>query len=420
MFMKRIILVFLTIFISHVYAQVPDINFCYQKAIENYPMYKQKDILNNINELKVKSINTNYLPQVNINGQATYQSDVTTIPIKIPGINIPELSKDMYKATLDVNQLIYDGGTVKYQRTIDELGVQSDKQNVETELYKLKERINQLYFGVLVYQKNIELLEISKQTIKSKLKEIESGIRNGTINEVNADKLNAEIINLDQNIIELNKTKQATIKMLGELISVKIADNTMLSIPVSLAVNESENVRPELKVFDITKERLLASKSLLSSKLYPKLYGFGEVGYGRPGLNMLNNDFQSFYIVGAKLSWNLWNWNQTKTDKKIIDLQADIISLNKDTYSKNITINKQKDLAEIEKFDELLIKDQELITLRTKIAKTTSSQFDNGTITSSDYLNEVNAETQAKINYEMHKIQLIKAKYDYLVNLGKL
>jgi len=418
--MKRIILVFLTIFISHVYAQVPDINFCYQKAIENYPMYKQKDILNNINELKVKSINTNYLPQVNINGQATYQSDVTTIPIKIPGINIPELSKDMYKATLDVNQLIYDGGTVKYQRTIDELGVQSDKQNVETELYKLKERINQLYFGVLVYQKNIELLEISKQTIKSKLKEIESGIRNGTINEVNADKLNAEIINLDQNIIELNKTKQATIKMLGELISVKIADNTMLSIPVSLAVNESENVRPELKVFDITKERLLASKSLLSSKLYPKLYGFGEVGYGRPGLNMLNNDFQSFYIIGAKLSWNLWNWNQTKTDKKIIDLQADIISLNKDTYSKNITINKQKDLAEIEKFDELLIKDQELITLRTKIAKTTSSQFDNGTITSSDYLNEVNAETQAKINYEMHKIQLIKAKYDYLVNLGKL
>ncbi len=418
--MKRIILVFLTVFISNVYAQVPDINFCYQKAIENYPMYKQKDILNNINELKVKSINTNYLPQVNINGQMTYQSDVTKIPIVIPKITIPEMSKDMYKATLDVNQLIYDGGTVKNQRTIEELGVQSDKQNLETELYKLKERINQLYFGVLVFQKNIELLDISKQTIKSKLKEIESGIRNGTINEISSDKLNAEIINIDQKIIELNKTKQATIKMLGELISVSIADNTTLTIPVSLAVNESENIRPELKIFDIAKERLIASKSLLSSKLYPKLYGFGQVGYGRPGLNMLNNDFQSFYIVGAKLNWNLWNWNQTKTDKKVIDLQADIVSLNKDTYSKNININKQKDLAEIEKYDELLIKDQELITLRTKIAKTTSSQFDNGFITSSDYLNEVNAETQAKINYEMHKIQLIKAKYDYLVNLGKL
>ena len=418
--MKRIILVFFTVFISKVYAQVPDINFCYQKAIENYPMYKQKDILNNINELKVKSINTNYLPQVNLNGQMTYQSDVTTLPIKIPKVTIPEMSKDMYKATLDVNQLIYDGGTVKNQRTIEELGVQSDKQNLETELYKLKERINQLYFGVLVYQKNIELLDISKQTIKSKLKEIESGIRNGTINEISSDKLNAEIINIDQKIIELNKTKQATIKMLGELISVSIADNTTLTIPVSLAVNESENTRPELKVFDIAKERLIASKSLLSSKLYPKLYGFGQVGYGRPGLNMLNNDFQSFYIVGAKLSWNLWNWNQTKTDKKIIDLQADIVSLNKDTYSKNININKQKDLAEIEKYDELLIKDQEIIMLRTKIAKTTSSQFDNGFITSSDYLNEVNAETQAKINYEMHKIQLIKAKYDYLVNLGKL
>ncbi len=401
-------------------AQEPDINYCYKKAAEVYPLFKQKEILTNINDLKVKSINTNYLPQVNINGQMTYQSDVTMIPIKLPFITIPEVSKDMYKLTLDVNQLIYDGGTLKSQKKVEDLAAQSDKQNIETELYKLKERINQLYFGILIYQKNIELLELSKQTIKSKLKEIESGIKNGVINEVNSDKLKAEIITIDQKIIELEKNQKGVKWMLFEMVSIYMPDNYKLIVPANVTVNESENNRPELKNFDLAKDRLLATKSLLDSKLYPKLYGFGQAGYGRPGLNMLSNEFQTFYIVGAKLSWNLWNWNQTKTDKKVIDLQVDIINSNKETYKKNININKQKDLAEIEKYDELLIKDQELIALRTKIAKTISSQFDNGTITSSDYINEVNAETQAKINYEMHKLQLLKAKYDFLVNLGKL
>ena len=418
--MRKILFIFLTLIAINIQAQEPDIMYCYKKAAEIYPLFKQKEILTNINDLKVKSINTNYLPQVNINGQMTYQSDVTMIPIKLPFITIPEVSKDMYKLTLDVNQLIYDGGTLKSQKKVEDLAAQSDKQNVETELYKLKERINQLYFGILIYQKNIELLETSKQTIKSKLKEIESGIKNGVINEVNSDKLYAEIITIDQKIIELEKNQKGVKWMLFEMVSIYMPDNYKLIVPANVTVNESENTRPELKNFDLAKDRLLATKSLLDSKLYPKLYGFGQAGYGRPGLNMLSNDFQTFYIVGAKLSWNLWNWNQTKTDKKVIDLQAEIINSNKETYKKNININKQKDLAEIEKYDELLIKDQELIALRTKIAKTISSQFDNGTITSSDYINEVNAETQAKINYEMHKLQLLKAKYDFLVNLGKL
>ncbi len=418
--MKNALLIFLTLIAIKSQAQDPDIMYCYKRAVETYPMFKQKESLNSINDLKIKSINTNYLPQISINGQATYQSDVTTIPIKLPFITIPEVSKDMYKATLDVNQLIYDGGTIKNQRRVDELGIQADKQSLETELYKLKERINQLYFGILIYHKSLELLSHSKETLKSKLKEIESGVINGVLNEVNADKLNAEILNIDETVLGIEKDDLALKRMLSELINVFLPDWYMPIVPADVTLNEQENIRPELKYFDITKDRLLATKSLLDSKLYPKLYGFGQAGYGRPGLNMLSNEFQTFYLVGAKLSWNLWNWNQSKTDKKIIDLQADIINSNKETYLKNVKINTEKDLAEIKKYEELLIKDQELITLRTKIAKTISSQFDNGTITSSDYINEVNAETQAKINYEMHKLQLLKAKYDYLVSLGRL
>ncbi|MFZ4401070.1 MAG: TolC family protein [Bacteroidales bacterium] len=419
--MKKFIIILSCMMTINVYAQTIDIQMLYQKAIQNYPLAKQKETLANIGELKIKSLNMNYLPQVNINGQLSYQSEVTKLPIKLPFVSIPETSKDMYKLTLDVNQLIWDGGMNSSQKKLEEINTLSEQQNLEIELYKLKERVNLFYFNCLMLQQNIELLEISQKDIQAKLLKIESAVKNGVQNESNADNLKAEIIKIEQKIIEANSGKLASILMLSELCGVEITDNSKFYLP-ELALNSTsfENLRPELKSFELNKNKLSITSSVLSSKLMPKIYSFGQLGYGRPGLNMLSNDFQSFYMVGAKLSWNIWNWNQTKTDRKIIELQKDLINIAKDTYQKNSKISYQRDLAEMDKFSALMLKDLEIIDLRTKIAKNSSSQFDNGYITSSDYLNDVNAATQSKINYEMHRIQLIKAKCDYLVNSGKL
>ncbi len=419
--MKRYIFIVFWFFTANVNAQNIDIQFCYQKALANYPLSSQKESIRSIGELKIKSLNTNYLPQVNINGQLSYQSDVTKIPIKIPLISIPEASKDMYKASLDINQLIWDGGMISAQKNLEDISTRAEQQNLETELYKLKERVNLFYFNILMLQKNTDLLEISKKDIQTKLLKIASGVKNGMLNESNADNLRAEIIKIDQKIIEIKSSKSVNIQMLNELCGIAITDYSVLSLP-AIVVNTTsfENLRPELKIFELTKSKLSLTSTILSTKLIPKIYGFGQLGYGRPGLNMLSNDFQSFYIVGAKLSWNFWNWNQTKNDKKILELQKDIINSSRETYQKNTKMAYQRDVAEIDKFTELILKDMEIIQLRTKIASNSSSQFENGYITSSDYLNDVNAATQAKINYEIHKIQLQKAKYDYLVNLGKL
>jgi outer membrane protein TolC len=419
--MKKIFFIFLSIAYSYINAQNVDIQFCYQKATENYPLIKQKEMIDNVGELKIKNLNNNYLPQVNLNAQATYQSDVTKMSLNIPGIKIPENSKDQYKATLDINQLIWDGGSIAGQKKVESINTQNEQQNIETEIYKLKERVNQLYFNILMLKGSNELLEISKKDIGLKLQKIESGVKNGVLNESNADNLKAEIIKIDQKIIEIKSVEKANIEMLKELCGIEINDNTQFSTPeITVSTNVFENNRLELKSFEINKNKLSATQNVLSSKLMPKIYGFGQLGYGRPGLNMLSNDFQSFYIVGAKLSWNIWNWNQTKNEKKILEIQKDIINNSKDIYQKNMKMAYQRDKAEIDKFTELILKDLEIINLKTKIAKNSSSQFDNGYINSNDYLNDVNAETMAKINYEIHKIQLHKAKFDYMVNVGKL
>ncbi|NVO01461.1 MAG: TolC family protein [Bacteroidetes bacterium] len=395
--------------------------FAFHKlAIENYPIIKQKALLENSLELRLKNQNTNYLPQLYLNGQASYQSAVTEIPIHIPGITIPEPYKDNYKITLDINQSIYDGGFTKKQKEIDKANLNTDKQNIEVDLYKIKERINQLYFSVLLYQENEKILVLSQSEIKSKLSKIESGVRNGISIESNANVLKSEILKIDQQLIEIQYLKSSFLEMIGEYINKKLPTNTLLPLPIIPSASGFDLQRQELKLFDFQKEKITASKSLISSKTMPKLNAFAQLGYGRPGLNMFLNDFDKFYIVGAKLSWNIWNWNSTKNEKGMLDIQSQIIDNQKEIFIKNLKVNYYKDLSEIQKYDEILKKDIEIIVLKTKIKETASLQLENGVISATDYVTEVNAEAQAKLNQQFHSIQKESAKINYLYNLGKL
>jgi len=419
--MKKYLTIILFLFACSAYNQSVDIYFCYKKAEESFPLIKQKQVFQKAEEYKTKSLNSNYMPQVYLNAQFSFQSDVTQLPIKIPWVNIAEQSKDNYKATLDINQIIWDGGTISYQKEFESLVYKNEIQNVEVEMNKIKERINQHYFNILICKKTKELLESIKYDIQLKLKKIESSVKYGFLNESNADNLRAEIFKIDQKIIEIEATENSNILMLSELCSFDFHNFKSFILPeISLTGLNYENNRPELLTFDINKNKLSVQQKILSSKLYPKIFAFGQLGYGKPGLNLLSDDFQSFYIVGAKLSWNIWNWNQTSTEKKIIDLQDRLISNYKEVFLLNSKISWIRDKIELEKFQALIIKDKEIIELKSKVAKASSSQFDSGFITSSDYLNDVNAETQAKINYEIHKIQFEKAKFDYLINIGKL
>jgi outer membrane protein TolC len=392
----------------------------YKLAIENYPIIKQKALLENSLELKLKNQNTNYLPQLYLNGQASYQSAVTEIPIHIPGIAIPEPYKDNYKITLDINQSIYDGGYTKKQKEIDKANLNTEKQNIEVDLYKIKERINQLYFSILLYQENEKILVLSQSEIKSKLSKIESGVRNGISIESNANVLKSEILKIDQQLIEIQYLKSSYLEMIGEYINKKLPTNTILPLPIIPSASGFDLQRQELKLFDFQKEKITASKSLISSKTMPKLNAFAQLGYGRPGLNMFLNDFDKFYIVGAKLSWNIWNWNSTKNEKGMLDIQSQIIDNQKEIFIKNVKVNYYKDLAEVQKYDEILKKDAEIIDLKTKIKETASLQLENGVISATDYVTEVNAEAQAKLNQQFHSIQKESAKINYLYNLGKL
>ena len=419
--MKKIF--FLLLFPISAFSQNTDtltLDLCQQKALENYPLIKQKDLINKTNELKLFNITKTYLPQLSLNGQATYQSEVTEIPIHIPGMEIPSLYKDMYKATLDVTQVIYDGGLTSKQKKLEMVSLQSNLQSLETELYQIKDRVNAIFFSIVALQENKKLLLILTGDVKNKLAKVESGVKNGILLESNADVLKAELIKIEEQIIELEAGIESGLKMLGDYMSSVIPDDVTFKLPeTTISATDYENSRPEIKAFELQQQKLDASKSLLDCKLMPKVAGFGQIGYGRPGLNMLSNSFDSFYMVGAKVTWALWDWNQSKNEKQLLDLQSQVLNTQKETFMQGIKILLEKNIADIQKYQDLLEKDKEIIALREKIIKSAASQLENGTITATEYLTEMNAASQAKVNMETHKIQLAKARVDYLTTKGK-
>ena len=413
------------------------LNYCHSLAIKNYPLTKQKELFVQKSELAVENLKKNFLPQLYINAQATYQSDVTSIPLDFsemkiemptPGIapkitapEMPEVAKDQYKVSLDINQVIYDGGYVKNQKIIEGVDLLINQQNLDVELYSLKQKINDIYFTLFLLQENKKLIEVAKEEINTQLKKVVSGINNGVILKSNSYALEAEIIKLEQGQIEIENGIITAFKILNEYCGTKFSEASLMILPEQLTSSVSlENNRPELQLFEFQKQKLNASKELISSKTKPKMYGFGQIGYGNPALNMFSDEFDSFYIVGAKISWNIWNWNQNRNDKQIFDIQSKIVDSQKESFAKNITIAGNKNISDISNYELLIEKDIEIIKLRKKIKETAASQLTNGIITSSEYLSELNAETQAKLNLEYHKIQLIKAKINYLTITGNI
>jgi len=398
---------------------------CYRMVEQTFPLADQIDLLAGSHDLKVKNLNKNWLPTVSVNGQVSYQSDVTkveiTLPSPLPSLDMPQLSKDWYKATLDVSQAIWDGNITSYQKKLEEMDLEVNQTNVRAELYQLKEQVNRFYFSIILLNKNEELLLSTKNQLGEKLKEVTAGIEYGAVLQSVADALKAELYGIDQRLIQTRMDRNGLFRMLSELLSAELPETTLLAMPDPVISDFTyQNNRLENKVFDLQRNRLGMMQRTVTTKWNPKFYAFGQAGIGRPGLNMLSPDFEPFYIVGLKMNWALLNWNANKNEKKILGIQSDILGTQQAAFDKNLKIQSEKELTEILKSTEVIKQDEEIIALREKISQTASAQLTNGVITSSEYVSRLTEERQARLAYEIHKIELVRAKLAYLFDQGKL
>jgi outer membrane protein TolC len=390
-------------------------------AVAAYPLMRQQALHEAITQLQTENLNKNYLPQLAANARASYQSDVTKVPLEMPGVAIPSPDKDMYDFYLSLDQVIWDGGLTRQQKLLQQIDLQISQQQLEVELYKIKEQVNGLYFKILLLQQSRQLLIINQQTVAEKLVEINSGVAHGMLLPTSADVLQAQILQLDQNIAEMDADLRANYSMLGELLQLPLSQNTVLLLPDPPVYTLSfQNQRPEYLLLGMQQNKLQQSRQLTSSAYMPKISATGRAGYGKPGLNMLNNEFDTYYMVGVGARWDIINWNKKNNQLQLLDINSDILQTQKDAFDRSTRVRVIDDISQIEKYSSLIGKDEEIIILRQRITRAAGSQLDNGSITSSDYLDELNRETRANMELELHRIQLSMAKVNYLKTIGAL
>ncbi len=391
---------------------------CYALANKNYPIAKQAELLQQKNTYDIEALKKGKLPKIDLNAQATYQSEVTELPIKIPNVVVTPLNKDQYRATLDVNQLIYNGGVIDANAKLKEAQTKTQQQQVAVSLYQLKTRINQYYFSILLLQEKEALLISKQEQLNSRIKEVQSGVKYGAILPASEKVLEAEILKIKQQLIEIKSDKTKLLQNLATLTYSPIENTTKLVKPNFTIDFKKESNRPELKLFDLQSQQIETSSALLSKNQLPKVNAFGQAGYGNPGLNMLNNSFETFYMVGLKANWNVFDWNKTKAEKQALSVSKEIINSEKETFTINNQMQLQEFENEIQKNQDILATDTEIIDLRNTILKSSDSQLKNGVITSSDYIVEFTNLYEAKTNQKLHEIQLELAKANYQVIKG--
>lgn len=395
------------------------LNDCYKLADQNYPLVKQRELIAKTADYTIENIQKGYLPQLNVYGQATYQSAVTAIPIKLPGVSVPILSKDQYKLYGEFTQVVYDGGQLKQQQQLEKANEAINQQQLQTELYQLKDRVNQFFFGVLLLDEQLKQNDLVIKDIELGHNKIQASIKNGIAFRSNEDVIVAELLKNKQHNIELRASRKAYTDMLSLFIGKAIDDETAFVKPEPINVS-SEIKRPELLVYDKQGKNLDVQNKMLTAKTLPKLNLFFQGGMGRPGLDLLSNSLATYYIGGVRLTWSPSVFYTNKKNRAIIDVSRQTLDVQKETFlfNTNLTIKQQN--ADIGKYQQLLASDDEIIALRNKVKNTAMVQLENGVITSNDFLSEVNDEDQARQNKILHQMQLLMAQYNQQTTTGNL
>lgn len=391
---------------------------CFELAYSYYPVAKQKILFKDIYSNKLNNIRSDWYPYLSINGQTTYQSDVTGI--QVPNIELPSQPHDQYSLFLEVNQQIFDGGATSNSKKIETANLEVELQKIDIELNSLKRRITRVYFSILYFDSQHELVNLTLNELREKSVVVESGIINGVLLPQDLYVLQAEILKLEQKDMDILTGREAMLNALSELTGAKLDTIVSLSLPHQELIHTGDKLRLEYELFELQKKQIDANNKLLTTANKPRLFAFSQTGYGKPGLNMLNDEFDTYYLIGLGFKWNFFNWGDIKRKEKILNSQKEIINTEIETFSKNLNISLENEIANIEKYRKSVNMDNQIVQLRSEIRESSFSQLKNGVITSTDFVSDLNAEMQAKLQLETHMILLHQSIFNYLTLKGEI
>ncbi len=410
--LKQLLLLIVCFGFLHVHAQVT-IEQCQEKAKANYPLIKQYDLIAKSTDYTISNANKAYLPQLSLNGITGYI--ISGLPsISAPGQAAKEPSKYQLIGIAQLNQTIWDGGATRSQKDIAKANAEVERSNVDVSFYSITERVNQIYFGILVIDEQLKQLDILNENLNRNLNNVKLSKENGLAFQTDVDEVKAELLNLEQKRIEFKYTRTGYMQMLSFVIGEKLNENELLEKPVVVTSIETQtNNRPELSLF-ASQLKLVETQSSIN-KVYnmPKI---GLIGAGvilHPGMNLGSVKFNNIAIAGLSMSWNTAGIYKNSNNKNLDQIRIDRITNQRETFLFTNQLQLTQTSSDIEKQKAIIVKDDEIVLLKGSIKKSYQLKYDNGICTMSDLINAMSKESEARSNQALHNMQLLMSMYNY-------
>ena len=403
-------------------AQAQTLEQCQLAAERNYPLIRQYDLISKTTDLTVANIQKGWLPQVSASAQATLQSDVTAFPDQIQkvyqqmGIDMEGLRKDQYRVGIDVQQTVYDGGSIKSQKEI--VRQQGEVQSAQNEvtMYNVRKRVNEMYFGLLLIDEQIKLNSDLQELLSANEKKLASMYKSGTAAESDYQSVKAERLNVMQQATGLQSQRQALIRILSAFCGIEVKRAEKPNYQLSTVKSQLEVRRPELKAIDAQLRLADAQEKALDAALMPKLGVFAQGFYGYPGYNlfedMMGHKWSLNGMIGARLTWNIGALYTRKNDRAKLNAQRSIFNIQRETFLFNNNLEQIQQNENIERYRKLMADDEEIITLRNAVRRAAESKLSHGIIDVNDLVKEINAENGARVQQTIHEIEMLKEIYN--------
>lgn len=394
---------------------------CLTYSLEASPLARQKNLSAEALQYRLKNLSSDWLPSVGINATASYNSetvDFSGIMNNLP-VTIPSLPLDQYKIWADVNQTLYDGGLTRARKSIETAGYEVEVQQTETDLLAVKQQALQAYFALLATHKNLDILDLSLKELDERKKSLRAAVSGGVILKDHLLALEAEELKLWQKQAEIRMTGIQMTKILSVLMDTTLAEDIVPAGPADPMDDKGEIRRPEYLLFTWQKEKLEAGRKLVTAGDLPRLYAFGQGAYGRPGYNMISTEFHAFYSVGIGLKWSL-PYGDSKRQKKLFDIQQELVDIRKQGFDDQLEILVSNEKSNHIRYGEMIGRDEQIIAIRKNITASAFSKLSNGTITATDYLEELDREIVARMQLETHRIQMLQSAYTIQLLTGNL
>lgn len=392
---------------------------CQKAAEKNYPLIKQYGLIAQTTELTVSNIQKEWLPKIAVSAQATYQSNVVAWPERIQsiyqqmGLAMKGLKKDQYKMAIDLQQTLYDGGTIASKQAIARQEAKVQEAENQTKLYQVHHRVNEMYFALLLLNEQIKLNNNVKSLLLSSENKLAAMVKSGTAATSDLDNIKAERLSAEQQYTSLKAEQQMLQHILTTFCGIKV-ENVQKPTPVS--IDTLTNNRPELQLFNSKLKLSETQEKALNTRLHPTLALFAQGYYGYPGMNMFNDMIDHKWrlngIVGVKLSWNVGALYTRKNDKARLRLQRELIENEREVFLFNNSMEQIRQNSNINRFKTMMQTDKEIIALRTNVRKAAESKLLHGIIDVNSLLREINNENAAKVQWAIHEIDMLKEMYN--------